>query len=87
MQGDRTDKCATSAFDTWKDIIIPGNVDEGMTGDLAPLMQPLNLLRRKFAANYLGRAQNKVGRIQLIELAKQFPGKVISLALSQIISW
>nr|GEW81580.1 probable glucuronosyltransferase GUT1 [Tanacetum cinerariifolium] len=32
-EGDRTDKRDTSAFNTWKDIIIPGNVDDGMTSN------------------------------------------------------
>ncbi|KAJ6405436.1 hypothetical protein OIU84_013405 [Salix udensis] len=30
-EADRTDKKDTSAFNTWKDIIIPGNVEDGMT--------------------------------------------------------
>ncbi|KAJ4846557.1 hypothetical protein Tsubulata_913790 [Turnera subulata] len=76
--GDRTDKEGTSAFNTWKDIIIPGNVDDGMTKPGAPLVQPLPLSKRKYLANYLGRAQGKVGRLRLIELAKQFPDKLES---------
>ncbi|XP_010056878.2 probable glycosyltransferase At5g25310 [Eucalyptus grandis] len=73
-EGDRTDKRDLSAFNTWKDIIIPGNVDDKMTSDAA--VQPLPLRKRKYLANYLGRAQNKVGRLRLIELAKQFPEKL-----------
>lgn len=76
MQGDRTDKRDTSAFNTWKDIIIPGNVDDGMTAQNARLVNPLPLSRRKYLANYLGRAQGKAGRLQLIDLAKQYPDKV-----------
>ena len=75
IQGDRTDKRDTSAFNTWKDIIIPGNVDDGMTNG-ASIVQPLPLSKRKFLANFLGRAQGKTGRLQLIELAKKFPDKV-----------
>lgn len=76
VQGDRTDKRDTSAFNTWKDIIIPGNVDDGMTKRGLTLVQPLPLSKRKYLANYLGRAQGKVGRLQLIELANQYPDKV-----------
>lgn len=76
VQGDRTDKRDTSAFNTWKDIIIPGNVDDGMTKCGLPLVQPLPLSKRKYLANYLGRAQGKVGRLQLIELANQYPDQV-----------
>ncbi|EPS73727.1 hypothetical protein M569_01029 [Genlisea aurea] len=75
-EGDRTDKRDTSAFNTWKDIIIPGNVEDGMTLDTPKLVKPLPLSRRKFLANYLGRAQGKAGRLQLIELAKRFPDKL-----------
>ncbi|KAA3485071.1 putative glucuronosyltransferase GUT1 [Gossypium australe] len=74
-EGDRTDKKDTSAFNTWKDIIIPGNVDDGMTKTGATVFQPLPLSKRKYLANYLGRAQKKVGRLKLIELAKQYPDK------------
>ncbi|XP_059630564.1 probable glycosyltransferase At5g25310 [Cornus florida] len=77
-EGDRTDKRDTSAFNTWKDIIIPGNVDDGMTTHGARLVQPLPLSKRKYLANFLGRAQGKVGRLQLVELAKQFPEKLES---------
>ncbi|KAH7567981.1 hypothetical protein JRO89_XS07G0205600 [Xanthoceras sorbifolium] len=77
-QGDRTDKRDTSAFNTWKDIIIPGNVDDGMTKHGPKLIQPLPLSRRKYLANYLGRAQGKAGRLHLIELAKQYPDKLES---------
>nr|XP_009793677.1 PREDICTED: probable glucuronoxylan glucuronosyltransferase F8H [Nicotiana sylvestris] len=81
-EGDRTDKRDTSAFNTWKDIIIPGNIDDGMTTHGARLVEPLPLSKRKHLANYLGRAQGKVGRLQLIELAKQFPDKVCFLLVS-----
>ncbi|XP_047177245.1 probable glucuronoxylan glucuronosyltransferase F8H isoform X2 [Vigna umbellata] len=74
-EGDRTDKRDTSAFNTWKDIIIPGNVDDGMTKTGATVVKPLPLPKRKYLANYLGRAQGKAGRVKLIELAKQFPEK------------
>uniref|UniRef100_A0ACD5WQP5 Uncharacterized protein n=1 Tax=Avena sativa TaxID=4498 RepID=A0ACD5WQP5_AVESA len=50
-EGDRTDKRGISAFNTWKDIIIPGNVDDSM---------------------------GKVGRLKLVELAKQYPDKLES---------
>lgn len=75
-QGDRTDKRDTSSFNTWKDIIIPGNVDDKMTKTGGTLVKPLPLSKRMYLANYLGRAQGKVGRLQLIGLAKQFPNKV-----------
>ncbi|KAI4307183.1 hypothetical protein L6164_030397 [Bauhinia variegata] len=75
-EGDRTDKRDTSAFNTWKDIIIPGNVDDGMTKAGATVVQPLPLSKRKYLANYLGRAQGKAGRLKLIELATQFPNKL-----------
>ncbi|KAH9604952.1 hypothetical protein KSS87_009066 [Heliosperma pusillum] len=74
-EGDRTDKRDTSAFNTWKDIIIPGNVDDGMTKEGATVVQPLPLSRRKYLANFLGRAQGKIGRLQLIDLARKFPNK------------
>ncbi|XP_057975137.1 probable glucuronosyltransferase GUT1 isoform X2 [Malania oleifera] len=77
-EGDRTDKRDTSAFNTWKDIIIPGNVDDGMTRSGSTLVQPLPISKRKYLANFLGRAQGKVGRLQLVELAKQFPDKLES---------
>lgn len=77
-EGDRTDKRDTSAFNTWKDIIIPGNVDDGMTRGGATLVKPLPLSRRKYLANFLGRAQGKIGRLQLIELAKKHPDKLES---------
>lgn len=76
MQGDRTDKKDTTAFNTWKDIIIPGNVDDAMTKNGRPDVQPLPLSKRKYLANYLGRAQGKAGRLKLIDLSKQFPNKV-----------
>lgn len=77
-EGDRTDKRDISAFNTWKDIIIPGNVDDGMTAAKARLVDPLPLSKRKYLANYLGRAQGKLGRMQLIELARQNPDKLES---------
>ncbi|KAF5444628.1 hypothetical protein F2P56_033748, partial [Juglans regia] len=77
-EGDRTDKKDTSSFNTWKDLIIPGNVDDRMTKTRDTLVQPLPLSKRKYLANYLGRAQGKVGRLQLIELAQQFPDKLES---------
>ncbi|WOL10214.1 putative glucuronosyltransferase [Canna indica] len=78
-EGDRTDKRDTSAFNTWKDIIIPGNVDDGMTKfHSSSLVGPIPLSKRKYLANFLGRAQGKVGRLQLIELAKQYPDKLES---------
>ncbi|KAG1363612.1 putative glucuronosyltransferase [Cocos nucifera] len=81
-EGDRTDKRDTSAFNTWKDIIIPGNVDDGMTTfHGSTIVQPLPLSKRKYLANFLGRAQGKVGRLQLVELANQYPDKLESPAL------
>ncbi|KAI4371800.1 hypothetical protein MLD38_010108 [Melastoma candidum] len=77
-EGDRTDKRDTSAFNTWKDIIIPGNVDNAMTSQQSAFVQPLPLRQRKYLANFLGRAQSKDGRLRLIELAKQFPDKLES---------
>ncbi|XP_039138956.1 probable glucuronosyltransferase Os03g0107900 isoform X1 [Dioscorea cayenensis subsp. rotundata] len=78
-EGDRTDKRDTSAFNTWKDIIIPGNVDDGMTNFMgSSIVQPIPLSKRKYLANFLGRAQGKVGRLQLAELAKQYPNKLES---------
>lgn len=85
VQGDRTDKKDTSAFNTWKDIIIPGNIDDGMTTNEATIIQPLPLSKRKYLANYLGRAQGKVGRLKLIELGKQFPDKVYIFLLCLIV--
>lgn len=43
------------------------------------LVEPLPLSKRKYLANFLGRAQGKVGRLQLIELAKRFPEKVCTI--------
>ncbi|KAI8531449.1 hypothetical protein RHMOL_Rhmol11G0138100 [Rhododendron molle] len=74
-EGDRTDKRETTSFNTWKDIIIPGNVDDGMTTHGDRLVQPLPLSKRKYLANFLGRAQGKIGRLQLVELAKKYPDK------------
>ncbi|KAJ4776164.1 Exostosin family protein [Rhynchospora pubera] len=78
-EGDRTDKRDTSAFNTWKDIIIPGNVEDGMTKfGGSRIVNPLPLNKRKYLANFFGRAQGKTGRLQLIELAKQYPDKLES---------
>ncbi|URE20146.1 Exostosin family [Musa troglodytarum] len=78
-EGDRTDKRDISAFNTWKDIIIPGNVDDGMTKFYdSNVVQPIPLSKRKHLANFLGRAQGKVGRLRLVELAKQYPDKLES---------
>ncbi|KAJ8771650.1 hypothetical protein K2173_026827 [Erythroxylum novogranatense] len=77
-EGDRTDKKDTSAFNTWKDIIIPGNIDDGMTRAGDTTVRPLPLSKRKYLANYLGRAQGKVGRLKLIKLSKQYPDKLES---------
>lgn len=86
MQADRTDKKDTTAFNTWKDIIIPGNVDDAMTKNGQPDVQPLPVSKRKYLANYLGRAQGKAGRLKLIELSKQYPDKVsLTLFLHRII--
>ena len=76
MWGDQTNKKDTSSFNTWKDIIIPEDVDDRMTKIGDTLVWPLPLSKRRYLANYLGHAQEKVGRLQLIELAKQFPDKV-----------
>ncbi|KAL8115453.1 putative glucuronosyltransferase Os03g0107900 [Apium graveolens] len=77
-EGDRTDKRDTSAFNTWKDLIIPGNVDDGMTTQGARFVEPLPLSERMHLANFLGRVQGKIGRLQLIDLSKQFPDKLES---------
>ncbi|KAF8717048.1 hypothetical protein HU200_026159 [Digitaria exilis] len=77
-QGDRTDKRGTSAFNTWKDIIIPGNVDDSMVKSDGRAVQPIALTKRKYLANFLGRAQGKIGRLQLVKLAKQYPDKLES---------
>nr|CAB3478883.1 unnamed protein product [Digitaria exilis] len=74
-EGDRTDKRGTSAFNTWKDIIIPGNVDDSMVKSDGRAVQPIALTKRKYLANFLGRAQGKIGRLQLVKLAKQYPDK------------
>ncbi|XP_057847582.2 probable glucuronosyltransferase Os03g0107900 [Cryptomeria japonica] len=78
-EGDRTDKRDTSAFDTWKDIIIPGNVEDSIVlqkSGTSDVVKPIPLSKRKYLANFLGRAQGKVGRLQLLELSKQFPEKL-----------
>jgi len=76
VQGDRTDKKGFSAFNTWKDIIIPGFVDTRVFSSNMPVAS-LALSKRQYVAIYLGRAQGKKGRLQLIQLAKQFPNEVI----------
>lgn len=78
-EGDRTDKRGTSAFNTWKDIIIPGNVDEiiSLTKSASDsFVQPIPLVQRKFIANFLGRAQGKAGRLELLKLAQMFPDQL-----------
>ncbi|CAI0395908.1 unnamed protein product [Linum tenue] len=75
-EGDRTDKKDITAFNTWKDIIIPGNVEDGMTVKKPTTVEPLPLSKRKYLANYLGRAQGKAGRLKLIEMSKKFPDKL-----------
>lgn len=78
-EGDRTDKRDTSAFNTWKDIIIPGNVDDSIllqNSAKDDLVKPIPLSKRKYLANFLGRAQGKVGRLQLLKLSQQFPDKL-----------
>uniref|UniRef100_A0A0E0DKF0 Exostosin GT47 domain-containing protein n=1 Tax=Oryza meridionalis TaxID=40149 RepID=A0A0E0DKF0_9ORYZ len=77
-EGDRTDKRGISAFNTWKDIIIPGNVDDSMVKSDRLAVKPIPLTKRKYLANFLGRAQGKVGRLQLVKLAKQYPDKLES---------
>eukprot|EP00249_Psilotum_nudum_P017117 c26169_g1_i2 orf=288-923(-) len=37
---------------------------------------PLPLAERKYLANFLGRAQEKVGRLKLLELSKKFPDQL-----------
>ncbi|KAK8946869.1 putative glucuronosyltransferase [Platanthera zijinensis] len=76
-EGDRTDKRPISSFNSWKDIIIPGNVDDAMTTFKGlTIVQPIPLSKRKYLANFLGRAQGKVGRLQLVDLAKLYPDKL-----------
>ncbi|KAJ6798481.1 putative glucuronosyltransferase GUT1 isoform X1 [Iris pallida] len=76
-EGDRTDKRDISSFNTWKDIIVPGNVDDGMTTFYgSTVVSPIPLSKRKYLANFLGRAQGKVGRLQLVELSQQYPDKL-----------
>uniref|UniRef100_A0A0D9W984 Exostosin GT47 domain-containing protein n=1 Tax=Leersia perrieri TaxID=77586 RepID=A0A0D9W984_9ORYZ len=77
-EGDRTDKRGISAFNTWKDIIIPGNVDDSMVKPDRLAVKPIPLTKRKYLANFLGRAQGKIGRLQLVKLAKQYPDKLES---------
>lgn len=80
-EGDRTDKMGFSSFNTWKDIIIPGFVDTRIFTANSPVA-PLALSKRQYVANYLGRAQGKKGRLQLIQLAKQFPNELEAPALA-----
>ncbi|KAL8167606.1 hypothetical protein V2J09_009105 [Rumex salicifolius] len=77
-EGDRTDNQGTSAFNTWKDIIIPGNVDEVMTGETS-LIKPLPLSKRKYLATYLGCVQGLASRLQIVKLGKQYPTKLEAL--------
>jgi hypothetical protein len=51
-------------------------VDDSMVKPGARAVQPIPLTKRKYLANFLGRAQGKVGRLKLVELAKQYPDKV-----------
>ncbi|MCO5550929.1 hypothetical protein L7F22_004423 [Adiantum nelumboides] len=78
-EGDRTDKRGSSAFNTWKDVLIPGNVDDSISSAATALedtVRPLQLSQRKYLANFLGRAQGKAGRIQLLNLSQKFPEKL-----------
>ncbi|MCO5614169.1 hypothetical protein L7F22_068450 [Adiantum nelumboides] len=78
-EGDRTDKRGSSAFNTWKDVLIPGNVDDSISSAATALedtVRPLELSQRKYLANFLGRAQGKAGRIQLLNLSQKFPEKL-----------
>lgn len=78
-EGDRTDKRDISAFNTWKDIIIPGNVEDGIafpSSQNDDVVKPIPLSKRKYLANFLGRAQAKVGRLKLLDLSRQFPDKL-----------
>ncbi|KAE8718619.1 receptor-like protein kinase HSL1-like [Hibiscus syriacus] len=75
-EGGRKNNKNTSTFDTWKDIIIPGNVNDEMTTNGGALVHPLPLSNRKYLANYLGRAQGLKDRLQLIQLANQYPYKL-----------
>ncbi|KMZ60097.1 Glycosyltransferase, family GT47 [Zostera marina] len=77
-EGDRADRRNTSAFNTWKDVIIPGNINDAMTTYSSSTVKPIPLSKRKYLANFLGRAQGKIGRLQLTELAKQYPDKLES---------
>ena len=61
--GDQTNKKDTSSFNTWKDIIIPEDVDDRMTKIGDTLVWPLPLSKQRYLANYLGHAQEKVGRL------------------------
>ena len=54
-------------------------MDESITSEVhtsEDVVKPIPLAQRKFIANFLGRAQGKVGRLQLIELAERFPHEV-----------
>ncbi|EFH67878.1 hypothetical protein ARALYDRAFT_892075 [Arabidopsis lyrata subsp. lyrata] len=59
VKADRSDKKDTTAFN----IIIPGNVDDALTKNGQADVQPLPLSKRKYLANYLGRAQGKAGQL------------------------
>ncbi|XP_024537025.1 probable glucuronosyltransferase Os03g0107900 [Selaginella moellendorffii] len=78
-EGDRTDKRETSAFNTWKDVIIPGNIDNDILlqgSAIQQFIKPLPLAKRNYLANYFGRAQNKTGRLKLLKLAKLYPDEL-----------
>lgn len=78
-EGDRTDKRGTSAFNTWKDVLIPGNVDDSILSTVAASedsVRPLPLSRRKYLANFLGRAQGKAGRLRLLQLSQMYLEKL-----------
>ncbi|KAH7286788.1 hypothetical protein KP509_32G022800 [Ceratopteris richardii] len=78
-EGDRTDKRGTSAFNTWKDVLIPGNLDDSITSVVPAAedtVRPIPLSSRKYIANFLGRAQGKAGRLKLLKLAQMFPQKL-----------
>lgn len=51
------------------------------------VVHPLPLNKRKYLANFLGRAQSKTGRLQLIELAKQYPDKVLFLSACHLLNY
>lgn len=60
-------------------MLIPGNVDDSISSAVTALedtVRPIPLSQRKFLANFLGRAQGKAGRLQLLLLSQKFPEKV-----------